>query len=124
MVAVRKPNRPRELDGCALKVKFWKLLKVQAGGGLYLPLHGKALGDGGGGGDWNRLKLEGPNSGLEPGAGPGLGGGNGSIYGGETATTGGRKLSSLLLLLLLFIGNRFIYLYIFITVWESSLLLF
>ena len=109
MVAVCEPNRLGELDGCAPKLKFWKLLKEVASGGSSLPLDGKASADGGGGDSWNGLKLEGPNLGNESGAGPGPEGGNGSIYGGETETTGGRKLSLLLLLLLLLLsfGNRF-----------------
>ena len=78
------------------------------GGRSYLPLDGKASvdGDGGGGGCLNGLKLEGPNLGAEPGARPGPGGENGSIYGSEIGTTGGGKLLSSLLLLLSF-GNRF-----------------
>ena len=52
MVAVCEPNRPEELDGCVPKVKLGKLLMEGAGGGggLYLPLDGKASVDRGGSG--------------------------------------------------------------------------
>ena len=101
MVAICEPNRPGELDGCVPKVKFGKLLMEGAGGGggggSYLPLHGKTSVDGDGGGSGsgclNGLKLEEPNPVAEPGARPGIGGRNGSKYGGKIGTTGGGKWS-------------------------------